>query len=101
MDVACRARPPCPRVIQYQGRDAMARIRNRIGRSLYGLLRSAAHSLLPTVLLFVGCSTSLNRNIAATNPPIMRVRLLQSLEQIAVVASEPPLYRTDSDPTPR
>jgi stage II sporulation protein D (peptidoglycan lytic transglycosylase) len=89
------------RMIQYQGRDAMARIRIRIGRSLSRLLRPAAHSVLPGLLLFVGCSTSLNRNIAATNPPIMRVRLLQSLDQIAVVASEPPLYRTESDPTPR
>jgi len=56
----------------------MARIRIRIGRSLSRLLRPAAHSVLPALLLFVGCSTSLNRNIAATNPPIMRVRLLQS-----------------------
>jgi stage II sporulation protein D len=43
----------------------------------------------------------LNRNVAATNPPIVRVRLLTSLDAVTVIASEPPVYRTESDPTPR
>jgi stage II sporulation protein D len=57
--------------------------------------------LLAALLAVVGCSTSLNRNVAATNPPIIRVRLLPGLDQVTVVASEPPIYRTESDPTPR
>lgn len=56
---------------------------------------------LVLVVLLVGCSTSLNRNTAVTNPPLMRVRLMLGQEQLTIVASQPPIYRTGSDPTPR
>jgi stage II sporulation protein D len=77
----------------------MARIAHRIKR-LFPPLLPAAYCLLLT-LLFASCSTNLNRNVAATNPPIVRVRLLTSQEAVTVIASEAPVYRTESDPTPR
>src|SRR5437879_12247339 len=80
--------------------DAMARIAHRI-KPLFRLLLPTAYCLLPTLLLGIGCSTTLNRNVAATNPPIIRVRLLTSLDQVVVIASEQPVCRTESDPTPR
>jgi stage II sporulation protein D len=77
----------------------MARIAYRIKRVVRFLLPTAC-CLLPAVFL-ASCSTNLNRNVAATNPPIVRVRLLTSQDAVTVIASEPPVYRTESDPTPR
>ena len=72
-----------------------------LSRVLRGFILPTAYWLLPTLLLAIGCSTTLNRNVAATNPPIMRVRLMMGIPQLMVAASVPPVYRTDSDPTPR
>ena len=52
-------------------------------------------------LAFAGCSTNLNRNLAATNPPMIRVRLLSVQDQVAITAIEQPTYRIESDPAPR
>src|SRR5712671_4422124 len=84
----------------HQGRDAMARIHYCIRRNSSRIFLPTAYYLLPAILL-LGCSTTLNRNIASTNPPIVRVRLLTNLEKLSVIASERPVFRTDSDPTPR
>src|SRR5258708_39728687 len=78
----------------------MARLPHRATRHSSRIFLPLALFLLPT-LVFLGCSTALNRNIAATNPPNVRVRLLMNLDKLAVVASERPVFRTDSDPTPR
>lgn len=78
----------------------MATSRFRITRQSSVLSLPTAFLILPAILL-VGCSTTLNRNVAATNPPIIRVRLLMSIDQLVVTASQPPVYRTESDPTPR
>ena len=69
----------------------MARIRSRLPR----------FSLLLLVLLLVGCSTTLNRNTGSVNAPIMRVRLMSAQDQVALVSSAPPVYRTENDRTPR
>lgn len=80
--------------------DAMARVQFLVSRS-------SSHFSLPTALclvlvaMLIGCSTTLNRNTSVSTPPLMRVRLLLGQEQLTVVASQPPIYRTDSDPTPR
>src|SRR5947209_8287317 len=65
------------------------------------LWRGAACLLLPLALLAVGCSTTLNRNPAALNSPVIRVRVLGGLDQVALIAASPPVYRTDADPTPK
>src|SRR5258708_867562 len=93
-------RPAATSLLQiHQGRDAMDRTHRR--HIFSRLLLPTAYCVLPTLLLAVGCSTTLNRNAAANNPPIVRVRLHGSQEELTVVASQPPIYRTDSDPTPR
>src|SRR5258706_14179524 len=78
----------------------MARIHHPIRRNSSRVTLPIACFLLPAVLL-LGCSITLNRNIASTNPPIVRVRLLTGLEKLTVVASDRPVFRTESDPTPR
>src|SRR2546423_13566867 len=78
----------------------MARIHYSTRRNASRIFLPTAYYLLPAILL-LGCSTTLNRNIASTNPPIVRVRLLVGLEKLTVVAGERPVFRTDSDPTPR
>ena len=77
----------------------MARIPFHIGRN-------SSRFVLPAILLALlaallnGCSTNLNRNTAASRPPLIRVRLLLGQEQLTIIASQPPVYRTESDPTP-
>src|SRR2546423_433303 len=85
----------------HQGRDAMDRMKKLRRRLISYFLLPTAYCILPTLLLALGCSTTLNRNAAANNPPIVRVRLHAAQDQLTVVASQPPIYRTDSDPTPR
>jgi stage II sporulation protein D len=72
-----------------------------LARLALWLWRGAACLLLPLALLAVGCSTTLNRNPAALNSPVIRVRLLQGLDQVALIAATPPVYRTDANPTPK
>src|SRR5947209_20241466 len=75
--------------------------RSRSRRPIRRALRAVAHGLLPTLLLILGCSTTLNRTTSGGNPPLVRVRLHAAQEQLAVMAVQPPVYRTESDPTPR
>jgi stage II sporulation protein D len=61
-------------------------------------LLSAA--LLP-VLLLVGCSSLLNRGSSSNNVPTVRVAILLKQTSVLITASQPPIYFTESDPTPR
>lgn len=80
--------------------DAMASVHPFISRNSSRFFPPLAFGLMLAVLL-IGCSTALNRNTTVTSPPLMRVRLLLAQEQLTIVASQPPIYRTESDPTPR
>jgi stage II sporulation protein D len=78
----------------------MARIHYSNRRNSSRAFLPTAYCLLPAILL-LGCGTTLDRNIASRNPPIVRVRLLGALDKLTLVASEKPVFRTESDPTPR
>jgi stage II sporulation protein D len=80
--------------------DAMAKSRLSSSRNTYWLGVPIALCVLVIVLL-IGCSTTLNRQAASTRPPQLRVRLLLSLDQLTLVATQPPIYSTDSDTTRR
>lgn len=59
-----------------------------------------ARLLLPLLCLVLGCSTALNRNASSQNSPTIKVRLLINEDRVAIVASTPPVYHTDSDRAP-
>jgi stage II sporulation protein D len=78
----------------------MARSRPFNQRNTYWLGIPIALCVLVIVLL-IGCSTTLNRQAANNHPPIVRVRLLLAQDQLTLLASQPPIYSTESDNTRR
>ena len=68
------------------------------------LKRWLSHRLLMAlvpVLLLVGCSTLLNRGPASNNVPTVRVAILVKQTSVLISASQPPIYFTETDSTPR
>lgn len=66
--------------------------------------QAAAHFavlLLSLLLTPAGCLRPTAQNALQSEDRVMRVRLLQDRQQVALLASAPPVYTTASDPTPR
>lgn len=79
-------------------KDRWKRLKNsRVGGFLLGLM----FALAPALLFPLGCSENNKVVSRPTSAHIMRVRLLQGLDTVTIAASQPPLYKTGSDPTQR